>query len=160
MIENELTDKFINVRMNKIEISTEEQPIIGCCSLATCVGILLYSEKHKKAIVAHVADQPYDMFYETIKLILKNKFNDSDIKYKIIPGYYHNHYELKQELELLYKSMTDFFSPFNEENTDENIIKIDDEFTCHEFAFDASKGKFVTNQICINKKCNFDLKRK
>ena len=52
-----LTKKFILVKMRDMQISTDEKPIIGTQSLATCVGVLIYSEESKKAIVAHIANE-------------------------------------------------------------------------------------------------------
>ena len=39
------TKKFILVGMNDAKISTNDRPIIGTDALATCIGLLLYSEE-------------------------------------------------------------------------------------------------------------------
>ena len=54
MNKEQLKQKMIIVEMNDADISTEEKPIIGTYALATCLGVLLYSEETRKAIVAHI----------------------------------------------------------------------------------------------------------
>ena len=49
---------YINVGMNEIKITDNENTVIGTNALATCVGVILYSEKHKRAIVGHIANEP------------------------------------------------------------------------------------------------------
>ena len=39
--------KPIVVGMNKANISTDEQPIIGTSALGPCVGGIIYSKKHE-----------------------------------------------------------------------------------------------------------------
>ena len=74
MTEKELlTKKFILVDMDDAQISTEDRPIIGTQALATCIGVLLYSEEKKLAIVAHVSSEPIQTIDKIFKLITKYK---------------------------------------------------------------------------------------
>ena len=146
-----LTKKFIKVSMNDVQISTDDKPIIGTDSLATCTGVLLYSEIKKRAIVAHVACETKNIFYRSLELAYKNGFNDAFIKYKIIPGYYFNHYETKKELDSLYGSIPNLLIPFDEKDIPEGAIIKDEKTPSLKFAFDASSGKFVTDKVCFGK---------
>lgn len=144
MTEKELlTKKFILVDMNDAQISTEERPIIGTHALATCIGVLLYSEEKKVAIVAHVSTESMPAIDKIFNLIIKNKLYNTTFKYKIIPGYYDEHYRTK---ELLEKHFTHFV-PFDEESVPDYAVMINEETKSREFAFDASTGKFVTNKV-------------
>lgn len=142
------TNKCILVNIDEINISTTEKPIIGTTALATCVGVLLYSEKHKRAIVAHVADQLENIIIKSIKLIGKNKLDDDIIKYIIIPGYYYNHYEIKNKLEKFYSSIPTFVA-FDEKEIPEDGIRTSKHLPMRDFAFDSSIGKFVTDKIFL-----------
>ena len=139
----ELTKKFILVDMKDAKISTEDKPIIGTSSLATCIGVLLYSEQKKRAIVAHVAPDQMEITTKIAKLMIDNDLVDSPIKYKIIPGYYEEHYNTRDNLERCFNC----FTPFDEKDIPDNAIKTDEEYTCREFAFDASTGQFVTDKV-------------
>ena len=146
-----LTKKFIKVSMNNVQISTDDKPIIGTDSLATCTGVLLYSETKKRAIVAHVASDTKNIFLKSLELAYENGLNNYLIKYKIISGYYFNHYETKKELEFLYSSIPNLLIPFNEKDIPENAIIKDEKTPSLKFAFDASTGKFVTDKIYFGK---------
>ena len=144
MTEKELlTKKFILVNMDDAQISTEERPIIGTHALATCLGVLLYSEEKKVAIVAHVSSEPMCAIDKIFNLILQNKLYRTKLKYKIIPGFYEEHYNTKELLEAHLKD----YIPFGENEIPEYAVKIDDETMSKEFAFDASTGKFVTDKV-------------
>jgi len=97
-----LTKKFIMVGMNDAKISTEENPIIGTEALATCIGVLLYSEEKKIAIVAHVSSQPMETIDKIFDIIVKNKLYSVNFKYKIIRGYYEEHYGVEDILKNIF----------------------------------------------------------
>jgi len=144
MNEKELmTKKFILVNMNDAAISTEERPIIGTHALATCIGVLLYSEEKKIAIVAHVPSDPMVAIDRIFEIIIKNKLVSTVFKYKIIPGYYEEHYNTKMLLEKYFSH----FIPFSDSEIPEDAVHIDEGTTSKEFAFDASTGKFVTDKV-------------
>ena len=142
-----LTKKFINVDMNDAQISTIEKPIIGTDALATCRGVLLYSEEKKVAIVAHVSCDEYvvmDTINKIFKIIVDNKLYGVKFKYKIFPGYYpEDHYGITLILE---KYFADFM-PFGDEELLGNVINRDDATESCCFAFDASSGRFVTDKV-------------
>lgn len=137
------TKKFILVGMNDAKISTNNKPIIGTDALATCTGLLLYSEAKKLAIVAHVAPDNIEAIDKVFQIIIDNKLRNTKFKYLIIPGYYKEHYNT---IDLIEKHMTDF-TPFDLSEIPENAIKRNEETTSHKFAFDASTGKFITDKV-------------
>lgn len=144
MTEKELlTQKFILVDMDDAQISTEEKPIIGTHALATCIGVLLYSEEKKTAIVAHVSSEPMRSIDKIFNLIIENKLYSTKFKYKIITGYYEEHYQVKKLLEEHFKD----FIPFGENEILHSDIQIAEETTSKQFAFNASTGKFVTDKV-------------
>jgi hypothetical protein len=137
------TKKFILVGMNDAKISTSDKPIIGTDALATCIGLLLYSEEEKQAIVAHVVPDNIEAIDKVFRIILENKLHNIKFKYLIIPGYYQEHYDT---IDLIKKHMTDF-TPFDLSQITENAIRCNYEATSHEFAFDSSTGKFITDKV-------------
>ena len=149
-----LTKKFIMVRMNDAQITTEEMSIIGTEALATCVGVLLYSKEKKVAIVAHASVDPMIVIDKIFELIIKNRLNSVVFKYEIIPGYEKEHSGIEEALR---RHFTHFI-PFNDNEISEGDIRTNEEYISREFAFDASTGEFVTDKVyfgieyeCINK---------
>ena len=140
----DLTNKFKIVGMNEIDITSIDFPIIGTQGLATCVGILLYSEKNHKAIVAHIADNPIYFFEESIRLIGENNLDNDIIYYAIIPGGYLNHYRIKEILENEFQQIPTLFKPLV---IPEYSIQIDQKTGSLEFAFDSKTGTFVTSKV-------------
>lgn len=141
-----MNDKLKIVGIDKSEISTLENPIIGTVGLATCVGVLLYSEEHKKAIVSHVSMDCIGVVEQTLELIDKYKLASSPLKYVIIPGYYENGYHIEKVLESMYSSCPGYFKPYRDNL--KNIVGVN--LQSHQFAFDASKGIFVTDKVFTN----------
>ena len=138
-----LTKKFILVGMNDAMISTEERTIIGTHALSTCIGVLLYDEEKKLAIVAHIVPDKIDAIDKIFAIIIKHKLWSTKFKYKIIPGYYSEHYNT---IGLIEKHLKDY-TPFFEEEIPSNAIRKDDKSESCEFAFDASTGTFVTDKV-------------
>ena len=138
-----MTKKMILVGMNEAKISTVDKPIIGTDALATCIGVLLYNEEKKIAIVAHVPSDPMEAIDNIFNVIIKNKLISTTFKYLIIPGYYEEHYNTKFVLEKHFSH----FIPFDESMIPSAAVKVDEETTSKEFAFDASTGKFVTDKV-------------
>ena len=105
-INNTLKDKFINVHMNDIQISTDEKPIIGTYALGPCMGFILYSVEYKKAIIGHIScSQLLDnnnlekLRLQILKIIIENKLVNSSFDLMLIEGaqksiYYKDWYEL------------------------------------------------------------------
>ena len=141
-----MNKNLIIAGINEAKISTLENPIIGTVGLATCVGILLYSEEHKKAIVAHVSNNCGECVNDTLKLIEESKLDSSPLKYVIIPGYYKNGYGIEKILDGMYRSCPKYFEPY--EVNLENVVGVSG--CTHQFAFDASSGHFVTDKIFSN----------
>lgn len=151
MMNKDLTKEMIIVSMNDADITTEDKPIIGTYALATCLGVLLYSEEKKKAIVAHVVSSNHQHTIDKIfNLLIKNKLLNTPIKYKIILGYYKDaaeYYNTIEELEKYFKE----FIPY----TGEIDINTNDTLGANAFAFDASTGRFITSSIIKDTTNNF-----
>ena len=146
MIDKEkLTKQFKLVKMNEIDITTDEFNIIGTQGLGSCVAFLVYSEKNKVAIVSHIPDNNNDIFSTLLEIIYNLNLNNELLKYHVIPGYYENGYKIYEKLVMQFKSMPNIFIPF--EYIPENAINIDEFSTSYEFAFDALTGKFVTDKV-------------
>ena len=141
-----LTKKMILVGMNDAKISTEDKPIIGTEALATCLGVLLYSEEKKVAIVAHVSSEPIIALDKLFNLIIDNKLLRIPFKYKIFLGYDIKPAEYYQVVEVLEKHFKDFIQ-FDDNEIPDYAVNIDEKTQSKEFAFDASVGKFVTDKV-------------
>lgn len=137
------TKEFNLVHMGDVDISTEKKPIIGTDGLATCIGVLLYNEQKKQAIVAHIQPEHFDTIHKTINLLDENQWHLDTIKYQIIPGYYKEHYNTKETLEEIFS----VFTPFDTLEISENAIQTDEEVGCRFFAFDTRTGKFITEKV-------------
>lgn len=142
-----LTKKMLLVKMNDAMITTNDKTIIGTDALATCIGVLLYNEDKKIAIVAHVKPNSIDAINKIFDIIVKNKLWSTKFKYLIIPGYYEEHYNTTK---LIQKHLTHMI-PFNQDEIPKNAIITNEEFTSKAFAFDAATGKFVTNKVYFGK---------
>lgn len=138
-----MENDYINVGMNEIKITDNENTVIGTNALATCVGVILYSEKHKRAIVGHIANEPELNFIKMIYMLEMNGFTDSKINYAVIGGYYYNHYELCSKLYNLFNKYKETFIPLEYNNDD--ILK-DEGLPSVGFIFDASTGKFINSK--------------
>lgn len=138
-----MENDYINVGMNEIRITDNENTVIGTNALATCVGVILYSEKHKRAIVGHIANEPELNFIKMIYMLEMNGFTDSKINYAVIGGYYYNHYELCSKLYNLFNKYKETFIPLEYNNDD--ILK-DEGLPSVGFIFDASTGKFINSK--------------
>lgn len=169
----ELTKKMYLVNMNKFEISTKERPIIGTEGLASCIGMLFYSEKEKKAVVAHYPSNIDDtlelefipksdndvtysnllkiLFAQTIEFLVENNLDESSLKYKIIMPYYCEEKQIKGKiyLENACKSLQPWLTPFGE--IPSNAIATVEELNANRFAFDAETGMFVTDKVLFGK---------
>lgn len=138
------TKQFKMVHMSEINISDNEFPIIGTQGLGPCVAFLVYSEEKKCAIVAHIPDDTKDYFSLLINIIAMYNLDSSQLKYKVIKGYYDNGYKLDEILENKFKIYPNLFTPLE---IPINAINIDENSTSHEFAFNALSGEFVTEKV-------------
>lgn len=149
MNKEQLEQKMIIVRMNDADISTEEKPIIGTYALATCLGVLLYSEEKRKAIVAHIsASDPIPTLDKVFNIMIKNKLLNTPIKYKIILGYDKEAYQFYKTEDIL-KEYFKYYIPFSEEEFSPEAIKTEHELGANAFAFNAETGKFITDDILL-----------
>lgn len=141
----ELTKKFIMVDMNDAMISTNDRYIIGTDALATCTGVLIYSENTKRAIVAHISSDYMKAIDKIFNLIIKNKLYNEKLKYAIIRGTdieAHDYYGI---INILLEHFKDYI-PFND-NIVLNGVGLDEKTFSNQFAFDALNGEFVTNKV-------------
>ena len=141
----EYTKKFKKVHMNEICITSKEFPIIGTDSLGPCVAFLVYCEEKKCAILAHIPDNSKDYFSILLDVIALYDLSKYRLKYTIIKGYYDNGYKVDDILEKKFKMYSNIFVPFTELPLD--AVKIDENATSHEFAFDSRIGEFVTEKV-------------
>ena len=146
MDKEENTRKLKLVSMDEVDILSLDKPIIGTQALATCVGVLLYSEKHKRAIVAHVSSDYGNVLNNIIDMIFINDLIDDKIYYCIIPGFYKEHYNVVKGLTEFFEKYSDLFYPMSYDIT-RNCYRVDKDTNSKEFAFDSLKGIFVTNDV-------------
>ena len=99
--------------------------------------------RKKLAIVAHIEPDNIEAIDKVFQIILQKQLRNVKFKYYIIPGYYKEHYNT---IELIEKHMIDFI-PFDISEIPENAIRCNKNITSHEFAFNASTGKFITDKV-------------
>ena len=145
---NEMTKLLKLVEMDSADITTVEKPIIGTQALATCFGVLLYDEKNKEAIVAHVSSNWKKAVSLIFNLISCGEFRT--FKYLIITGYYSEREDNYNIGSLLTKIFTESnvktvnFIPFE---MIYSKYKQKDLTESYHFAFDSRTGKFVTDKV-------------
>lgn len=144
--QEDLTKKFKLVSMDEVDISSIEKPIIGTQALATCVGVLLYSKMHKKALVAHVSSDYNNILNNIVDMIFINDLIDDKLYYCVIPGFYKEHYGVVKGLTEFFEKYSDLFYPMSDDIT-RNCYRVDKDTNSKEFAFDSLKGIFVTNEV-------------
>lgn len=142
-----LTQKMKLVDMYKADISTDNSPIIGTQALATCVGVLVYCPQARKAIVAHAATESYPIFKQIMNLIFDNGLENLTFKYLIIRGYYYNHYNVYEDLDSAFRSLSPMFEPFLETELSQDAVMKDPELPAYQFAFDSISGTFVSDKV-------------
>ena len=130
-VNDDLKDKFINVHMNDIQISTNEKPIIGTFGLGPCMAFILHSKENKKTIVGHVPcsqlmnnNSLEKLRLQILKIIIENKLIDSSFDLILVEGaqksgYYKDWYEL----EILQNQQKKPYSLF--EVLEKNLTQID-----------------------------------
>lgn len=64
--------KPIVVGMNEVNISTEEQPIIGTNALGPCVGVLIHSQKQQKSVVFHTSVDWQPLVVESLIMLAES----------------------------------------------------------------------------------------
>lgn len=157
----------IVVGMDDYKITDNDNNIIGCDSLETCIGILLYSEKYRIAGVLHMSIEGFaddDCTKKKNSILLKGLYDkfeqeiirrngdleNEKIKYLVIPAATYT--DKTADIINLYEYLLEerkYISFSNEELNDGDIVKtrfLKYGFTnC--FAFDASVGNFVTKEI-------------
>lgn len=152
MTKEELLQKLTLVRMNHFGIATLDKPIIGTNSLATCLGLLLYDEKDKMAIVAHIrSGDPNIAMKKVVEFVRENKLEFTSFKYKIFDGYYQDTaeaYHTKETIINRYIKLNLFFAvPFKEEEIPSTALLKDPALPANEFYFDVQTGRFVTEEV-------------
>lgn len=138
-----MENNYISVGMNEIKITDSNNKMIGTQALATCVGVILYIEKYKTALVAHISDKPEQYFERILYILKENNLLDSKVKYAVIRGYYYNHYELYENLCSLFEEFKELFIPLNYKKSD---IEKDEELPALQFIFNAETGNFVKSK--------------
>lgn len=182
----------IVVRMNEANISTKEQPVIGTEALGPCVGVLIYSKKHKKSVVFHTPTEWQPLVVEALIILadnqlisgenfskaldnlqLHNQFNlfdfdrktkqeilakkglifnrnevDETLEVTIIPGYYKDNYDVALNMTKFFLTLDPLCTVRRNELPKKAVrTRMFDDLGSHEFFFDSSTGKFVTEKI-------------
>lgn len=153
MNRNELSLHFKLVKMDKVEVSNDNEYIIGTSSLATCVGFLVYSESKHIGIVGHVSDNLDKALEELEKLIVECELYNEKLKYIVVPGTYYNHYKIREYLSLYFRKHKDLFIPFDKipKNAIRKDVIKEYHVSSNEFAFDTLSGKFITDKVLFGK---------
>lgn len=155
MTKEEMTKKFLLVDMEEALISNENMPIIGTQALATCLGVLIYSEKERKAIVAHFSTEWYKTSRRLFNILADNIEVD-DFKYVLIPGYYGMNLETAYNVKSLLEGSPFCFKKMNIDLS--HGVQVDENTCSLEFAFDSLNGKFVTDKVYFGKEY-YDINR-
>lgn len=147
MTKEELLQKLTIVGMNHAGITTIDKPIIGTCSLSTCLGVLLYDEEKKIALVAHASSgNPIPALDELFTIIYKNRLFSTKFKYKIFDGYYKEEAKFYHAKEIIKKHFKEYI-PFKEEEIPSTALLKDPTLPANEFYFDVQTGRFVTEEV-------------
>lgn len=147
---------YIYVDINDIKVSDDSVSVIGTSSLGPCFGVVLYDDVRNRAIVAHSRSDNHDLFLELAIFAENNGLFNDNIKYVIVPGFYEtrNYMESKQILEEQFEKSG--VRPLLNCDYCVRSLKLNDSNASegfNEFLFDASSGKFVTNNYeCIKNK--------
>ena len=140
-----LTKRFIMVGMDDASISTDDKYIIGTEALATCTGVLLYSERTKRAIVAHVSSDYIETIDKVFNLVIENKLYGEKLKYAIICGTDRNAHDYYGIINILSEHFKEYI-PFSDEIVSAGVV-LDTDTYSNQFAFDATNGKFVSDKV-------------
>lgn len=154
-----LSKKLTIVGMDDVQISTLDKHIIGTYALATCTGVLIYSKKEKRAIVAHISSNYESTLNKIFKLIVENKLYRDDLRYAIIPGTDirpHEYYGIINVLENHFKD----YIHFDYKELSNEAVRLDKNTYSNEFAFDALKGIFVTDKVSFGINYNANNRHK
>lgn len=85
----------IRVGMNEANISSKEVPIIGTDSLGPCIGVLIHSKKHKKAVVFHTSTEWKELVVQSLILLAESEIISYDNLNKAIESLFlHDKYNL------------------------------------------------------------------
>ncbi len=145
----ELLSKSSLAGMGCIVKSTPVRPIVGTQALDTCYGILFYDRHKREAFCGHAAPSSLaPTMYQMIKAL-----GDKPriVEYMIIPGFRNEDrgdYSGLEELTECMRNSTPCnirFKTFNYGYS--RVVNLDDRTLSYEFAFDASKGEFVTSTL-------------
>lgn len=146
-----LTSQFLMVNMDNANISSTEYPIIGTQALSTCQGLLLYCEKEKIAIVAHISSNIEKAINEVLNILEENNIKFTKIKYKVITGYYNLNLEntIIKELKMgdVSRNLFNSFITLEKKHLKHNSIQTDYNSLSNQFAFDSRTGHFVTEEV-------------
>lgn len=134
--------------MGQVVVSNFDKPIIGTQALDTCYGILFYDRNKKEGICGHAV--PSNLTGVLAEMINLLGTEERTIEYMILPGFRNvdrRDYSGLQELSnylLLNLPKNIHLSSFKYDNSS---IKMHMKTLSYEFAFDTSKGEFVTRYV-------------
>ena len=150
-IKYRMLKKTILAEMGRVVVSTKERPVIGTQALDTCYGIMFYDRARKEGIVGHaVPSQLISVLAEMLKWL---EGRIGLIEYMILPGFRN----VDRKDYSGFKELHDYML----EHTPDNVkmmplkdmrseFRLDQASLSYEFAFDTSKGEFVTEYVFFN----------
>lgn len=147
-IKYSMLEKSRFASMGQVVVSSNDKPIIGTQALDTCYGILFYDRNKKEGICGHAV--PSNLTTVLIEMINLLGNEERTIEYMILPGYrnvdrkdYSGLHELSNYLLLNLPKNIHLTSM----KYDNFYVKLHMKTLSYEFAFDTSKGEFVTNYV-------------
>lgn len=158
--------------LDEVIISDENKPIVGARALAANIGIILYSRKKAKAIVANLSCNVAlsKSVYEKVRLdmyalLVENEMLDGSLYYKVIDGLYKSTQEVMDDYGNILSTM-DVIDNMVKSLCGKNIVITDKENKPSQyvildgkvagstfgdeskaFAFDTRNGSFVSNDV-------------
>ncbi len=113
-----------------------------------CIKLFHILALYKRYDLFIFDDETIQQFIEKANLTISNNSNNDNFEVTIIPGYYQDNYDIAKNLKKFFQNIPQLFQ-INNQKLPQNAIKIQisQDLGAHEFYFDASTGKFVTDKI-------------
>lgn len=113
-----------------------------------CIKIFNILTLYPKYDLFTFDDETIRQIIEKKNLTIRNNSNNDNFEVTIIPGYSQDNYNIAKNLKKFFQNIPQLFQ-INNQKLPQNAIKIQmhKDLRAHEFYFDASTGKFVTDKI-------------
>lgn len=150
-IKYKLLEKTSLAEMGRVVEATRDKPIIGTLALDTCYGILFYDRARKEGICGHAVPGSLTNVMAEMMKWLDGRVGL--VEYMILPGYRNVDYKNYSGL----NELVDYMTKNKPEGINLNMLKVGtsgyrvhQSTLSYEFAFDTSRGKFVTEYVFFN----------